>query len=473
MIIGLVFTVLFTGFLFFAGRRQKNVTDAEVRQSKLPKPFYQVGNCLQEWFFRKKKSTLTEQEMDKALLLSKEDQTVWRSRMWGIIYLVLLAGSFLTVIYGVKNGEAEKVISLKRPEFGETENVPMTVKGLSEQEEINIRISGKEPEEKEMEAVFDETFQWVLREALSENESYDAVSEDLELPERTPSGIGIEYTSSERSYISNHGVILHREIPEEGMKVTFRVRIFYKDMEKEYEMPLTLFPKKDNATETERFQRALISADQSNLTEEEIILPSEFEGKAITYEQSGTSPFMILFFTVILAMLCYLLFDEGKKNAYKQRNEELQNNYGTILMKLKLLLHAGLSIRSAWSRITHDYKKSYHRGLQKKQYAYEEMCITEREILSGKPEERAYLDFGRRCGSHAYLKLGNLLAQNVRQGISGLEKQLETEVSQAMTDRKNLAIRKGEIAGSKMVFPMVLLLGVVIVILVVPAFMAL
>ena len=49
---------------------------------------------------------------------------------------------------------------------------------------------------------------------------------------------------------------------------------------------------------------------------------------------------------------------------------------------------------------------------------------------------------------------------------------LEQEVSDAFEERKNLAKKSGEEAGTKMLFPMMMMFGIIIVIIMVPAFLS-
>lgn len=50
---------------------------------------------------------------------------------------------------------------------------------------------------------------------------------------------------------------------------------------------------------------------------------------------------------------------------------------------------------------------------------------------------------------------------------------IRTEVSDAFEERKNLAKKSGEEAGTKMLFPMMMMFGIIIVIIMVPAFLSL
>jgi len=87
-------------------------------------------------------------------------------------------------------------------------------------------------------------------------------------------------------------------------------------------------------------------------------------------------------------------------------------------------------------------------------------------------EQQAYEAFGKRCRLSMYVRFANLLEQNLRKGTKGLSERLSDEVREAFENRKALAIRLGEEAGTKLLLPMIMLLIIVIVICVVPAFLS-
>ena len=105
-------------------------------------------------------------------------------------------------------------------------------------------------------------------------------------------------------------------------------------------------------------------------------------------------------------------------------------------------------------------------------YVYEEMRQASLRMQSGMPEGEAYLEFGRRTHLHSYLKLSSLLEQNLKKGSRGLVRLLEVESEEAWELRKNLAKQKGEEAGTRMLIPMFLMLILVMLIIVVPAFLS-
>ena len=88
-------------------------------------------------------------------------------------------------------------------------------------------------------------------------------------------------------------------------------------------------------------------------------------------------------------------------------------------------------------------------------------------------EAESYENFGRRCNVQVYVRFGALLSQNLRKGMKGLTQMLKLESIQAFEERKARAKKLGEEAGTKLLFPMFLMLAVVLIIVIVPAFMSL
>ena len=94
------------------------------------------------------------------------------------------------------------------------------------------------------------------------------------------------------------------------------------------------------------------------------------------------------------------------------------------------------------------------------------------EMKGGANEGECYERFGERCGLPIYRKFAALLSQNLRKGTKGLALILKQEADNAFEERKSLAKKLGEEAGTKVLIPMFLMLAVVLVIIVVPAFLS-
>ena len=64
------------------------------------------------------------------------------------------------------------------------------------------------------------------------------------------------------------------------------------------------------------------------------------------------------------------------------------------------------------------------------------------------------------------------MAQNVRKGGEGFTAMLRAETTEAFEERKAIARQRGEKAGTKLLLPMIMMLAVVLVMIMVPAFMS-
>ena len=70
------------------------------------------------------------------------------------------------------------------------------------------------------------------------------------------------------------------------------------------------------------------------------------------------------------------------------------------------------------------------------------------------------------------MKLSGLLEQNRKNGSKNLRETLRLEMAEAFEQRKHQARRMGEKAGTKLLVPLFLLLGVVMVMIMIPAWTA-
>ena len=99
-----------------------------------------------------------------------------------------------------------------------------------------------------------------------------------------------------------------------------------------------------------------------------------------------------------------------------------------------------------------------------------ELKVTRQELENGRSETVAYEDFGRRIGILVYQRMASLLTQNISRGVQGMKGLLLQEAKEVMAQERATIRQKGEQAGTKLLLPMMGLLGLVFAILLVPAF---
>ena len=180
----------------------------------------------------------------------------------------------------------------------------------------------------------------------------------------------------------------------------------------------------------------------------------------------------ILFFEVLVLFLTAGIVLERKRTADHIKKEQMKLDYAEVVSKLLILLGAGMSLKQAWNRISAQYSDKRQKKQIKERYIYEEMIITNHEILDGESERLAYQKFGERVDLGEYQRLIRILLQNLQTGSRGLCKLLEQESENALEERKALACKLGEEAGTKMLLPLMMMLGIVIAIIMIPAMLS-
>lgn len=218
-------------------------------------------------------------------------------------------------------------------------------------------------------------------------------------------------------------------------------------------------------------REAVEAAVSSQRGEERIELPEMVSGTKIEYSDlEYHKDFSAFYLSLLVLVLLPFLWKKKQREQLCQREEQLLFDYPELVNKITLLLSAGLTIRGCFERICEEYKKRLRKGGECR-YAYEEIHVSLQEMKHGVSEVEAVEAFGRRCRQLPYLRFSSIINQNIRKGSENLTGLLEVEAMEAFEKRKETVKVMGETAGTKLLLPMILMLGVVMAIIVVPAFM--
>ena len=95
------------------------------------------------------------------------------------------------------------------------------------------------------------------------------------------------------------------------------------------------------------------------------------------------------------------------------------------------------------------------------------------QLDTGSEESWVYEQLGQRLELPEYYQMFQHLSQHIRMGTKDLRNLMEQEMQQALEKRRELAKKKGEEASTKLLFPMILLLVLVMVMIVYPAWVGL
>ena len=280
-----------------------------------------------------------------------------------------------------------------------------------------------------------------------------------------------EWEFSNHRLIADTGLIEDDVLQGENELVRAKVCLVCEDSSLIHEFYFIVWKQEKN--EEEQFREKinqLISENGEKEGTEILRLPTELEGHTLVWKNKESYlPLQVFVLGMIVVLLLPALDAEREKEEHKKREEKLKRAYPELVNKLVLLLGAGMTLQGAWRQITAKYTESPKAIREACAVVYEEMLITQREIDSGQGEARAYLAFGERCGMPKYRKLSGLLVQGLKKGNYCLCEMLEREAEDAFDERKNMAQQYGEEAGTKMLLPMLLMLGIVVVVIMVPA----
>lgn len=307
---------------------------------------------------------------------------------------------------------------------------------------------------------------------LGRNRSLDEVRSDLELVTSIPGQpVDIVWEVSDYEVINVKGELVQKKLKKEGTIVELRGTLSYEDAKMQYITNVNVFPPRRTVQEQllTEIQTQIKKANKDTVWKSTLILPKEINGELIRWNKGDlTGCFGILILGVIMIGLIFAKHKQEVQQKKKMKEKQMMLDYPEIINQFVLLIGAGMTAKNVWKKVVSDYQ------IRKKEerYAYEEMLYTLREMQSGVPEGKSYERFGRRCGLPAYLKLGALLSQNLCKGSRGLTELLSIEAIQAFEERKALARRMGEEASTKLLMPMFLMLTVVLVIVIVPAFLS-
>ena len=384
------------------------------------------------------------------------------------------------VLYGVLTlgAEGQDVVSknghiLRDGYGGEEQEYQLWVEGLCQETvAVDVRVKPRRYKEEEALDIFEEVMAEMEARIRGGNPSLMEVRSDLLLPSRVEEGVRLRWYSPEPEILDASGK-LGREVESE-QQVVLSVELSAGSCRQNYEIPVRILPPARSQEEQRiaKFQKELQQKEEVCQEEAWLALPEDFQGRSLRYqtrEQGGYEAIILV--GAILAVLLAMRGQSEEKQQRQKREKELLLDYSDVLSKLMVLIGAGLTVRNAWERMVLDYEAAQGQGRQKARAAYEEMRRTYYQMQSGMAEGEAYQEFGRRCRLQPYLKLSGLLEQNRRSGTKNMRMILQTEMSDALEQRKNLARRLGEEAGTKLLMPLFFMLGIIMVMIMVPAMM--
>ena len=381
-----------------------------------------------------------------------------------IIFTINLACMLLAVTRQLNKGKVSNIV--QRGDYDDGVTVTKVYIGdLDEQTEYDLVVYPQEYTYEEFIAEAEKIFNELRVDILANNEDLDHIKEDLNLPAYDKKGrFDISWSSDYPEYIFPSGKVNIEDLKCD-IKVNLVAKISYLDYMVERNYNLILISDRASEKLSDKFDVVLKQIESNSRNSSSFEIPDEIEGKKISLEKLDNSIYKQLFLLGIAAcfftVVCSNTALQQKKTS---RNNMLMILYPSFVNRICLLMGSGMNIRNCLVNIIANSEKNI---------LISELEYTMNQIKSGYDEASAYEELGIRIGIPQYNRLMSHISQNLRMGTKDLRELMVDEVKEAMEERKEYAKKKGEKASTKLLFPMIILMSVVIVIIMFPAFVGL
>lgn len=391
-----------------------------------------------------------------------------------VIIVIGIVSAICVHLSSRMHGNLEEGTRLYRNEWGEGNYlVTLSAETKAGTGELSYEVSERLFTRREAEELKNQAKEELLQVMLGDNESLLSVNKDLVLCSRLKGyPFRISWKSSNDERITGDGRVHTENLPLGGENVLLTAVFSYNQNSWEEKMEVKL-TEETVSTEQKYLQdirELLIRADENSSYDCQILLPEKIGNEVITWREKKTdNSFLLILLSFMGALLAVWGADRELQKKNQIRKEEIIKSYPEFVSRLQLYMGAGLTAQNAFLKIGRDYKKEREKT-GKRLFLYEEILIANNRFQNGRQEDKVYQEWGRRCGEMYCRKLGFLLASHLKQGNDKLLSMLTREAELALEEKRNRAKKQGEEAGTKLLFPMMIMLMIVMFLILLPAF---
>ncbi|HHU17714.1 MAG TPA: hypothetical protein GXZ70_05780 [Clostridiales bacterium] len=408
-------------------------------------------------------------------------------------YIILFSVFILTALVSIAGQamERKEINIIERPFYGEkTKSVPIEVQVLYKdyviKKNLNLKVKHKEATKKEKVKLLQNYGKSLENSILGKNESLKEITGPLNLISRDhATGITIVWTSDTPEVVNNKGEVdlLKAEVDQcvelqalmtiDDISITkkFQLNISRNASSEEYEKSL------------EKRLQSVVNKITADNVGTYIALPSKI-GDSIQVrwfnKSEDNTTLLVIVFILGFLIIYFKRYDQINKEI-KEMEESIMRDLPEFMNKLVLLLNAGLVVSSAFKKIAEDYDDTYNTYKAKntsimssnKRALYSEVSDIQKKVSQTNLSLIKELqEFSQRSGVRELVRMTAVISDNWDKG-SVLAEKLEGESNLLWISRKKRAEEKGKLAETKLTFPLVILLIVLIMVTIAPALMEL
>ena len=382
---------------------------------------------------------------------------------------------------------------INRTEIGKSDKT-YDFYAILENEKIDVSavVSAKRYTKKTADEEFKKVFNNILISSLGNNKSYENIIYDLDLKNNYGKGIDAEWKfipnddDIEKYYkyisiVNQNGIVNNKnlskdEVIEGNLEVSFSTYI--SSSEDKYKSEKYLIPikiKKRPISQKEHIKNSLLeeikNTDLKSQEKNFIELPNIINGEKISYREKFD--FTIIIIPIFGILLMFLLIYRDKYNMKKEElsiKQGLSIDYPQLITKTLLYVGAGMSIRNTLIRISDNYNNNLkeNKTIRVLPIKLEKMKM---KLLNGISELTALYELSKEIDDRNYTRFFNILIQNIKNGNKDLKLILEIEMDDALYERKMNAKKLAEEASTKLILPLIMIFGIIMAVIIIPAFM--
>ena len=390
-----------------------------------------------------------------------------------IIFLceILLIGLLIMLLYlGYWKFEQKGYVGLlERPEAYE-DSKEIKLKAGKQEDVFLLEIEPvqftKEEADRQIELLSEE----LLTSILGANESLEQIEKDLLLPDYVEGyPFELSWTSEDEGIIDNMGTVNRKGLQEDRL-VELCVTFYYKEWMWEERFAVVVL--KEILSQEEQYTRELeqLLKEAEQLTRESKVweLPESFGEEKLYYQKEHENNTLLWLFVLIIgaAVAVWIGKDQDIRNRRSGRRELFQKEYVAFVESLSLYISAGINLQMALQFCARDYVK------RKEEDNVLRIALVQyqKDIKNGVGFWEAIQRLVITADDVEYRKLAGLLNQGMLNGSQGLAILLEKEVIKVREEKRRQSKVTGERISTALLAPMMLQLGVVIALIMIPAF---
>ena len=402
------------------------------------------------------------------LLLGKDEKEYYIQKLQytcGLLLAgILLIGFFIIAFFLEKN---EQVTVLERPEaYQEAKDVVLQ----AGEQDISLEVAPVTLTMEEAETLFREAADILKEYILGGNTGLDSITGNLILPEFLEGyPFDIYWESSRENIVDTLGNV-NREGISEDTVVVLTAEFSYRDWLWQEQFGILVLKESLTLEEHDRRELEKFLKENESANRDEAIwqLPAEFEGKELQYHIVQTD-YTLLWLAVLVAAAGFILWlgqDYDLRAARRKRRAIFQTEYAALVNSLSMYISTGMTLQKAMLLCADDYEK------RKPTKHILRVALNEfrKDLDNGYSFSAAMGRFANACDEASYKKLAGILNQGVMNSAQGLSGLLEKEVMRVNEEKRRQTKIKGEQISTALIAPMMLQLGIVIALIILPAF---